>query len=476
MKKLLALGLPSALFFLLPCCAQVQESYFGLHQNKYTRGEPWPTVPFAIRRTVSDRVTWDDLETCAGGPNPNNPCYHWGRNREDGDMDKIVNDSAAHGVDVLFTIYDTAGWISNRGERCRDKGIPDANCDGPADTDCGSNSIGLCDPPADIDARVGSGEADGSDQTFKDFVTAVATRYGKKIKYWELWNEAPNIRSANPRYWTFKQWARMTKDFHDVIKSIIPEAVILPANTCECSPRGSADFASWTDDYFTALDKYGPSLVDGVTFHGYTLPPERSQDLVHRLEEIMNKHPSVRGKALYDTEDAWPGGGVLMTDDGKPDWDLRSAWLARSLILTASMDVKMYVFFGWDLGPIGQMWARDRYPWNCTIPNKDRKEGYLCPTAPVYEQVRTWLLGATFDKECSSKDLGWKAGTVFICDFSKNNGSYHGRFVWDALKDTVSYQPDRPFAVERGLDGNVTELKKGAAIQVGPQPVLLEMK
>jgi len=323
---------------------------------------------------------------------------------------------------------------------------------------------------------VGSGEADGTDQTFKDFITAVATRYGKKIKYWELWNEAPNIRSANPRYWTFKQWARMTKDFHDVIKSIIPEAVILPANTCECSPRGSADFASWTDDYFAALDQYGPSLVDGVTFHGYALPPEHSQDLVHHLEEIMNKHPSVRGKTLYDTEDAWPGGGVLMTDDGKPDWDLRSAWLARSLILTASLDVKMYVFFGWDLGPVGQMWARDSYPWNCTIPNKDRKEGYLCPTAPAYEQVRSWLLGATFDKECSSKDLGWKAGTVIICDFSKNNGSYHGRFVWDALKDTVSYEPDRPFAVERGLDGSTTELKKGAAIQVGPKPVLLEMK
>jgi hypothetical protein len=121
------------------------------------------------------------------------------------------------------------------------------------------------------------------------------------------------------------------------------------------------------------------------------------------------------------------------------------------------------------------MWARDIYPWDCNIPNKDHKDGYLCPTAPVYEQTRTWLLGAVFDKECSTKDLGWKSGTVIICDFTRNNGAYHGRFVWDALKDTVPYEPERQFAVERDLDGNTTELKKGA-IQVGPKPILLEMK
>lgn len=473
MKRVFTLCLVFGTLLALPASAQVQESFFGLHQNKFTHGEPWPTVPFAVRRTVSDRITWDDLETCAGGPNPSNPCYHWGHNREDGDFDKIVNDSFAHGVDVMFTVYDTAGWISTRGERCRDKGIPDANCDGPADKDCGWNSIGLCDPPADIDARVGSGEADGSDQTFKDFITAVATRYGKKIKYWELWNEAPNIRSSNPRYWTFKQWARMTKDFHDVIKGIIPDAVILPANTCECSPRGSADFADWTDDYFGALDKYGSTLVDGVSFHGYALPPEKQLGIVHQLEEIMNKHPSVRGKPLYDTEDAWPGGGVLQLDNGKPDWDLRSAWLARSLILTASLNVKMYVFFGWDLGPVGQMWARDIYPFDCKIPNKDGKDGYLCPTAPVYEQTRNWLLGATFDKECGLKDVD--GGSVVVCDFTKDNGKYHARFVWDSYKDTVSYEPEKQFAMRKELDGSSTPMKKGAIV-VGPKPILLEMK
>lgn len=474
MKKALALGLLGIVVFCLPCPSQVQEGFFGLHQNKYTRGEPWPTVPFGIRRTVSDRVTWDDLETCAGGPNPNNPCYHWGRNREDGDLDKVVNDSVAHGVDVMFTVYDTAGWISNRGERCRAKGVPDANCAGPADLDCGSNSIGLCDPPADVDAVVGSGEGDGSDKTFKDFITAVATRYGKKIKYWEMWNEAPNIRSSNPEYWTFKQWARMTKDFHDAIKAVNPEAVVLGANTCVCFPRGSADFEEWTEGYFAALDKYGPSVVDGITYHGYALRPERNVELVHKLLEIMGRHASVRGKPIYDSEDAWPGGNVFTKWNGKPDWDLRSAWLARSLIVNASLGAKAYIFFGWDLGPVGQMWARDREPWDCTTPNKDGKMGYLCPTAAAYEQARSWLLGAVFDKECSAKEQTWK-GTVRVCDFSKDSGKYRGRFVWSEGTDTTSYEPERQFALRRELDGTTAEVKKGA-MQVGPKPVLLESK
>jgi hypothetical protein len=474
MKEALALCLLGVFVSCHPSPAQIQESFFGLHQNKYTRGEPWPTVPFAIRRTVSDRVTWDDLETCSGGPNPSNPCYHWGRNREDGNMDKIVNDSVAHGVDVMFTIYDTAGWISNRGERCRGKGLPDANCAGPADDECGSNSIGLCDPPADVDAAVGSGEGDGTDKTFKDFVTAVATRYGKKIKYWEMWNEAPNIRSSNPKYWTFKQWARMTKDFHDAIKAVNPDAIVLGANTCFCFPKGSAEFEPWTEGYFAALDKYGSSIVDGVTYHGYAMRPERNVELVHRLQEIMNRHASVKGKPMYDSEDAWPGGNVFTKWNGKPDWDLRSAWLARSLIVNASLGVKNYDFFGWDLGPVGQMWSRDKDSSDCTIPNKDDKMGYLCPTAPAYEQVRSWLLGAVFDKECGPREQAWK-GTVWVCDFSKESGKYHGRFVWSEGMDTTNYEPDRAFNLRRELDGTTAEVKEGA-MEVGPKPVLLEAK
>ena len=151
---------------------------------------------------------------------------------------------------------------------------------------------------------------------------------------------------------------------------------------------------------------------------------------------------------------------------------MRSAWLARSLIVTASLGVKSYIFFGWDLGPVGQMWGRDQQPWDCTAPNKDGKLGYLCPTAPAYEQVRSWLLGATFDRECSAKQQAWK-GTVWACDFTKNGGKYHGRFVWSEGTDSVKYDPEQLFAFRRELDGTTAEIKKGP-IDIGPKPILLE--
>jgi len=479
MKAALTVSFLGVLLCYQPCSAQIQESFFGLHQNKYTKGEPWPTVPFAIRRSVSDIVSWSDLEGCPGGPDPNDPCYHWGTNLKGGNLDKVVNDSYAHGVDVMFTVYSVPGWASTRGSRCRGAGSPDRNCAGPADDECGSHKhkrlqvIGSCDPPYDVDAVVGSGEGDGSDKLFKDFVTAVATRYGKKIKYWEMWNEAPNIRFANPDHFTFKQFARMTKDFRDAVKRVNPDAIVLGANTCYCTPPGSAQFQSWTEGYFTALDKYGPSVVDAVSYHGYW-HPEKIVELVRVLREIADKHPSTRGKPFYDTEDAWPGRLSLRTASGALDWDAQAAWFARSMILRAAEGTKAYIFFGWDLYPKVNMWSRDKID-ACTIPNRDGQAGYLCPLASIYERARTWLLGAVFDKSCTAQRQA--GGRVWSCDFTKSGGSYHGRFVWyDGRGDKATYTPERQYVIARNLDGSTSDLKTKGPLSLGQTPVLLETK
>lgn len=461
MKRVLIVFLFSSLW-IQPGVGQLQESYFGLHQNKYMKGEPWPTVPFGIRRTVSDLVKWSDLETCPGGPDPGNPCYHWGKNPIGGDLDKIVNDSNEHGVDVMFTIYSVPPWASSR----------------PDDRECGGQKsarlevFGSCDPPPDVDAVAGSGQGDGSDKTFKDFVTAAATRYGKKIKYWEMWNEAPNIRFGNPDYWTFKQWARMTKDFHDAVKAANPDAIVLAANTCKCPPPGSAKFRPWTEGYFSALDKYGPAIVDAVSYHGYRLRPEEDAELIEDLRQIADQHSSTRGKPIYDTEDAWPGRDRLQKADGTPDWEAQSGWLARSMILNAAEGVKSYILFGWDLKPKSKLWDYDKSD-GCTTPNKEGQAGYLCPTALAYEQFHDWLLGAVFDRSCSTANRD--GGTIWTCDFSKNNGAYHGRFVWYDGSGSVSYSPDR-FTASRDLEGNSMPLKTKSSIPIGNKPVLLEMK
>ncbi|HXM22692.1 MAG TPA: hypothetical protein VN948_15650 [Terriglobales bacterium] len=475
MKMGFAVFILSVLLLYPSCFAQVQENFFGLHHNKYRQGEPWPTVPFGVLRTVSGLVKWADLESCPGGSDPKNSCYHWGRNPAGGDLDKLVNGANEHHEEVMFSIHATPDWLSTRGSRCRGAGVPDKNCLGPTDNECGTRAIGSCDPPYDLDAVVGSGEGDGPDKMFKDFVTAAATRYGKKIKYWELWNETSNILMANPKYWTPKQWARLSKDLHDVVKSIDPDAIVLGANICRCTPPGSAKFEPWTEDYFSALDKYGPSVVDGIGYHGYANPPERALEFVNTLKRKMNDHVSTRNKPIYNTESAWPGNHQLFKADQTPDWDARSAWLARANILTAALGAKTFIFFGWDLGPnSGSMWFPER-TFGCTIPNKNGEPGFLCPTALAYEQIRSWLLGAVFEKECSAKDQS--SGRLWTCDFTKNNGSYRGRFVWyDGDGSTTNYTPEKQFAGKKDLDGSTAALKPNSAIAVGKAPVLLEAK
>ena len=470
----IAILLVSSLF--CPVYAQVQPLFFGLHQNRYQRGEPWPTLPFGIRRTVSDFVKWSDIETCPGGPDPGDPCYHWGRNKSSGNLDQVVNDSYQHGVPVMFTFYNTPEWASSRGQRCKGKGVPDAVCVGPADDECGWT--GGCDPPTDLDAQPGSGEGDGTDKAFKDFVTAMVKRYGNKIKYWEVWNEAPNIISANPQYWTYKQWARMTKDMHDIVKAAIPDAVILSANTCGCTPKGSADPREWTDGYFAALEKYGPSVVDVLSYHGYVgnaKYPERVYEIINELNRIKNNHSSTRGKPIWDTENSWGGGGQLENFDGSPDWSKRNSFLARSLILTASKGVMGYIYYGWDLRNSGELWDADKKT-GCTTPNKDGKPGFLCPTAVVWTQTRDWLLGASFDQACDSDKK--MLGTIWTCDFSKNNGKIQGRFAWYVSlvgEGTTSYSPGGNLATVRALDGKTISLtKSNASFDLGDQPVMIE--
>jgi hypothetical protein len=47
--------------------------------------------------------------------------------------------------------------------------------------------------------------------------------------------------------------------------------------------------------------------------------------------------------------------------------------------------------------------------------------------------------------------------------------------IWSEGTDSVSYTPERQFAIRKELDGSTAEAAKGA-LRIGPRPVLLEMK
>src|SRR6202043_2962748 len=104
-------------------------------------------------------------------------------------LDVWIATAQAHNADIVYTFGETPAWASSS-----------------PTTVCGTNGSpnGSCAPPNDLNA-----DGTGSNQHWKDFVTAVVTRAAGKIKYWEIWNE-PTVVG----YWqgTNPQMLRLAQD------------------------------------------------------------------------------------------------------------------------------------------------------------------------------------------------------------------------------------------------------------------------
>ena len=125
----------------------------------------------------------------------------------------------------------------------------------PGDIKCAAGGgPGQCDAPNDLNPN-----GTGTDQHWKDFVTAIATRSAGRIHFWEMWNEG-----GNPGRWsgTSTQLVRMVSDARTIILSIDPTAVILSPSA---GIRSQAELAWWK----RFLAAGGGAYVDGIAIHAY---------------------------------------------------------------------------------------------------------------------------------------------------------------------------------------------------------------
>ena len=119
--------------------AIVHPSFFGMHDCWVSHvDQPWPTALFATLRT------WDEWPGVSWGTlNPSRGTYDWTN------LDRAVDLAVSHGVDIIYTFGYTPAWAQTSPT------VPN-----------------LAD--------------------WQKFVSVITTRYKKRIKYWELWNE-PNV-------------------------------------------------------------------------------------------------------------------------------------------------------------------------------------------------------------------------------------------------------------------------------------------
>ena len=381
--------------------AQVPGSFFGMHMSvRALRSGAWPPIPFSSLRLWDTKTSWAQL-------NPSRGKYEWGT------LDDWLNDTQSHGVDVLYTFGHTPPWASS--------GARQDSC---------AYEPGACSPPNDL-----KDDGSGSDQNWKDFVTAIAKHSAGKIKYWEIWNEP-----INRKMWTgtIPQLVRMAKDANSIIKSIDPDAVVLTPTLAMGTPRAK----SWTKEYFaTGAGDY----ADAIAYHAYVSVPE---DVVQVIEDLRNTAGKYGqdSKPLWQTEGSWGKSESV----GFTDFDQQADYMIKLYTLLTSYRVAKFYWYAWANPGWGTLWSPDRG---------------ARPAAMAYEKVHGWLLGAVFKQPCRVTDDVW------TCDFTKAGNISENRIVWAARQGKVNYTPPATFRVQRDLADRSTAVK--GAITISSRPVLL---
>jgi hypothetical protein len=453
--SLLAMGLVS-LSALAQTSQPIQPSFFGMHAHDLRDSSP--LVSFGAFRFWGMGTRWEQIEHVQGQ-------FDWAH------FDKWVaffaDDPNFHGTDAVFVLGPgTPTWASSE----------------PDDQDCDfynqDGVPGQCYPAKDI-AKDGS----GTDQIWKDWVTAVATHAAASrihVKFWEIWNEFDHDPTTQPRFWewagTPQQLMRMAEDARCVItgrgrvqgvpctaKAIDPSAVIL-------SPSfGSHDDALFRRRAKQYFDQPGAAdAAEEIAYHNYEFLPE---DTTFHTQFIKGALPQIdRARPLISVEGSWHD------DCDLPDVDAQASFVARQYLMLNTNHVQAHYWYDWFEGrkprtesSFGTLWNPDGNG-RCT----SRYAG-ITPAGVAYQQIYNWMVGATV-LPCT-QDRSVK--TVYACKFSRSS-EYSAVAVWDSSQtcDTNGCTT-RTWAVPQGmgwyrdLAGNLFEVQ-GKTVQIGLKPILLE--
>ena len=442
----------------------IPPTFFGMHINRLTT--PWPQVPFGSLRMLGNLTTWFHLEGEA-------------RNRYDWrTLDRWLDAARAHKVDVMYTFSRTPGWAARN-----------------AHSTCGpSRDEADCSPPSDLAvSALCQGPLQGTTTTdcfFKEFVTSLLNHVcsGKapnktcRIVAFSCWNE-PNLDG----FWigTYAESARMCSDMVRIVKDQCKDCVTLTPDISAATSGDTKDngdsrsYDEWFKNFLIAYRQYG-NYPDAGAFHPYAArthgivpapfpetfagsgcPGERRSPVcpdtllgkITTLRSLMDQN-GMMGRPLWATEGGWGTNGEMSNPDAQ------AAYVARWLILQASVGVQRAYWYMWDMGKNPQAWGG---LWD------DVNGVYKAGVA--YGEIYKWLVGATFTKPCSADRDLW------TCDLAGSDGK-RLRIVWNASRSydtgiTWKYAPGAQFTQLRDLEGKQSAIV-GGSVAIGSKPVLLE--
>jgi hypothetical protein len=379
----------------------------------------WPKVPVHTMRLWDTGTAWFQM-------NPSEGVYDWHV------LDTWLRLGERHQVTFLVTLAMTPLWASSN------KGDPLCHY-----------SPGVCDPPDDL-----SEDGGGTDQHWKDFVTALAQHVGSRVQFWEVWNEPHQFSFFHGSY---AQMVRLAQDARTIIQSINPQAKMLNGGVQPYALCGLG--LTWWRNYAAAG---GLALADIIAMHGDVRntpnvcgdfpKPENFITAMQHLDTVLAKYGDLN-KPVWDTEASWG-----RTDlDCFTDQDLQAAFLARFFLIHLSEGIQRFYWRSW-IGDQGGLYD----------PGNGLNKGGV-----AYEQIHDWLADKTLTQSCSV------SGTVWTCNFTAS-GNYVAAAVWDTSKtchlgicDTTPYPVGPPYVDYRTLDGSKIPINS-PTVPIGAKPIWLE--
>ncbi len=418
----------------------VSPEFYGMTMTGGEVGaEPWPTIPFAGFRMWDSDVPWSQL-------NPGPGVYDWRL------LDIWMNHAKEYGADMDYCFGRVPAWASSQ----------------PKDFYC-ANEPGSCDPPYDLNP-----DGTGTDQAWRDFVTAIVTHSAGRIHYWELWDEFPN-----PKRWhwptngkgtgTIQQLQRMAQDAHAIIKRIDPTAVIVSQSG---ALRFGGDDTRWQLWAQAGIGQY----VDRIAFHSYVQPSGNYPPIPETLAGLLvgaPNYPFAEFNGFYGflnnynlTQPVWDTEGSWAADiAGLIDPDEQAGFTARFYALNLSTTVQYgsqtygpvqrFDWYEYDNTGVGALWQWiTRY--DLAMPNSNGNVSVM------------WGYGDGSFQPPSSHGAGSTPDAVAVGDF--NNDQEQDIVVANKAGNNVtvflnSYK--NPGSFQAGITSTLSAGKSPVAIAVG---------
>jgi len=346
-------------------------------------------------RLWDSQVKWSQVEISKGN-------YNWAV------FDGYIDAAQANQLDVLYTFGSTPAFASTTVK-------PPVGCLPPSDFSC----------------------AVPKEQDWKDYVTAVVKRYKNRIQFYECWNE-PDYKG----FWSGTQTtlALYCKDAAEIIRANDPAATIL-------SP--SYHGGTVKTAFHTFVNAQKPQLMfDVLNFHMRSKPNYPPENFLATWStiEAQIKVEGLTSYPVWDDEH-----GILKTDNIN-DPDTLASFVARELLLRASVPiVRQYVYF-WDSPdtPLGLQLNPSGTAWNTVA-------GWLQNNSTAAVTISA---NGNIYKVGIGKNLAlWNASKTCAAGFCGTNAYFLGNTKYTTQVD---------------INGVETPIPADKNVRLGIQPILLK--